>query len=528
MILHSTGRSEDGVMRHPVDGESWKKFDVDYPDFSSEPRNVRLGLAADGFNPFGNMCNLHSTWPDVLTTYNLPPWLCMKESSFMLALLIPGPKAPGKDIDVFLRPLVEVLKFLWQLDVRIKDAATNTFFTMKTMLLWTINEFPARSSLSGWSGQGYRACPTCNEDTLSYRATNKVVYIIHHLFLDVDDPLRMSLKFNGQPKTRPAPRHFTNKDIQEQLGRLILRKPGKHPNTLKLKHNIDLMSVEKNVGDSLLGTSMMNDKSKDTSNAHEDLRNLNIRRNKFTRPHARYSFKKLDRKIFSHFIRDVKLPDGFGSYISKKVVDNDTNIIGLKSHDYHILMQHLILIGVRVLLDKETSTPIVDLCTFFKQICSRTLKVGDMRKEKEDISRILCKLELIYPSTFFDIMIHLGLHLPDEAIVGGPVCMRWMYPFEKYMKKLKNYVRNKARPEGCIAEGYVAEEALSFCSMYLRDVNRLKRNEDVVIEKTKFWMFESKCRPTSATQIKHIDIREKRNIEWFILNSCQEVRQYIE
>ena len=74
------------------------------------PRNIHLGLAADGFNLFGNMCNPHSTWPVILTTYNLPPWLCMKESSFMLTLLIPGPKAPRKDLDVFLRPLVDELK----------------------------------------------------------------------------------------------------------------------------------------------------------------------------------------------------------------------------------------------------------------------------------------------------------------------------------------------------------------------------------------------------------------------------------
>ncbi|XP_023736915.1 uncharacterized protein LOC111884847 [Lactuca sativa] len=261
--------------------------------------------------------------------------------------------------------------------VSIKDAVTNTFFTFKATLLWTINEFPTRSSLSGWSGQGYRACPTCNEDTPSYRTVNKVVYISHRWFLDVDDPLRMGLKFNGQPETRPAPRHFTNEDIQEQLGRLILRKPAKHPNILKenmdrqgfelnwskrsifseleywsslqLKHNIDLTHVEKHVGESLLGTSMMNDKSKDTSNTRVDLKNLNIRRNqwlqnkgnKFTRPHASYSFKKPDRKIFCQFIRDAKFPGGFGSNISKKVVDNDTNIIELKSHDYHILMQRL-------------------------------------------------------------------------------------------------------------------------------------------------------------------------------------------
>ncbi|XP_071697398.1 uncharacterized protein [Rutidosis leptorrhynchoides] len=54
--------------------------------------------------------------------------------------------------------------------------------------------------------------------------------------------------------------------------------------------------------------------------------------------------------------------------------------------------------------------------------------------------------------------------------MGGPVYMRWMYPIERYMKKLKNYVRNKAKPEGCIAEGYVADEALTACSMSLEGI----------------------------------------------------------
>nr|GEZ88618.1 hypothetical protein [Tanacetum cinerariifolium] len=57
-----------------------------------------------------------------------------------------------------------------------------------------------------------------------------------------------------------------------------------------------------------------------------------------------------------------------------------------------------------------------------------------------------------------------------ERLLGGPVYMRRMYPFERYMKKLKDYVRNKAKPEGSIAKGYVAEEALTFCSHYLKGV----------------------------------------------------------
>jgi hypothetical protein len=37
----------------------------------------------------------------------------MQESNFMMTLLIPGPRSPGKHFDVFLQPLVEDLLALW-------------------------------------------------------------------------------------------------------------------------------------------------------------------------------------------------------------------------------------------------------------------------------------------------------------------------------------------------------------------------------------------------------------------------------
>ncbi|GKF65220.1 hypothetical protein Tco_0191737, partial [Tanacetum coccineum] len=155
--------TEPDKMQHPVDGRAWKNFDIKYMDFAKELRHVRLGLAVDGFNPFGNLSQSFSMRLVILTTYNLPPWLCMKKSSFMLTLLIPGHKSSSKDIDVYLRPLIKDLKDLWVLKgVETIDVATGQKFNMRAMVLWTINDFFARSSLSGWSGKGYKACPTCN------------------------------------------------------------------------------------------------------------------------------------------------------------------------------------------------------------------------------------------------------------------------------------------------------------------------------------------------------------------------------
>jgi hypothetical protein len=42
-------------MRHPADSKEWKDFDKNFPSFTSDACNVRLGLASDGFNPFGHM-----------------------------------------------------------------------------------------------------------------------------------------------------------------------------------------------------------------------------------------------------------------------------------------------------------------------------------------------------------------------------------------------------------------------------------------------------------------------------------------
>ena len=66
MRWHVEGCTKDGLLRHPADGEAWKSFDNLYLDFSSDSKNVRLGLTLDGFDPFGNMNTFHSTWPVLL------------------------------------------------------------------------------------------------------------------------------------------------------------------------------------------------------------------------------------------------------------------------------------------------------------------------------------------------------------------------------------------------------------------------------------------------------------------------------
>ncbi|KAH1031535.1 hypothetical protein J1N35_043709 [Gossypium stocksii] len=78
MRWHHNQRTDDGLLRHPADSLAWKSFDSKFPSFTSDPQNVRLGLASDELNPFKIMSTLYSIWPVVFVPYNLPPWICTK------------------------------------------------------------------------------------------------------------------------------------------------------------------------------------------------------------------------------------------------------------------------------------------------------------------------------------------------------------------------------------------------------------------------------------------------------------------
>ncbi|GKA20535.1 zinc finger, PHD-type containing protein [Tanacetum coccineum] len=403
MTWHVTRKcTEPSKMQHSVDGRAWKNFDTKYLDFTKEPRNVRLGLAVDGFNSFGNL-----------------------KSSFMMMLLIPGPISQGKDIDVYLRPLIDDLKDLWaKPGVETIDVATGQKFNMRVMVLWTINDFPARSSLYGWSRQGYKACPTYNEDTPSTCVLGKTTYVGHRRFLKKPHKWRRSLDFNGEIKDGDSLRKFNRDDIMAQLVKLPMRVKGKH------SMYGDVMHIEKNVLDSILNTLLINGKSKDTTKARQDLKRMGIRsglwlgqnkNEKCTKPQAAYSFTPGDKKKFCQFIKGVKLPDGFRSNFKYKVTDNHTNITGLKSHDCHIMMRRLLPYRLQQYLPTDVAKPIIELCLFFKQIFSQTLMEDDMLKARSKVVDIMRNLELIYPPGFFYIMIHLVIHLPLEALKGGPI-----------------------------------------------------------------------------------------------------------
>ncbi|KAL4038582.1 hypothetical protein IC575_002204 [Cucumis melo] len=99
---------------------------------------------------------------------------------------------------------------------------------------------------------------------------------------------------------------------------------------------------------------------------------------------------------------------------------------------------------------------------------------------QEDVVVTLCLLEKYFPLSFFTIMIHLVVHLIREIEFCGLVHLRWMYPFERYMKVLKTYWRNRNRLKGCMVENYIVEEAIEFYSEFIAGVSYIGLNSSVI------------------------------------------------
>ena len=135
-------------------------------------------------NPFGDLSSYHITCSIILTVYNLPSYLCLKRRYLLLTMLISGLKQPGNDIDVFLEPLMEDMKMLWEEGVKMMDAFIKKEFTLKAIIFVTITDYPGLFALS-WQIKGKSGCVVCIDGTCyTYLSgSNKLVYMRHRRFL---------------------------------------------------------------------------------------------------------------------------------------------------------------------------------------------------------------------------------------------------------------------------------------------------------------------------------------------------------
>ncbi|GJW35401.1 protein exportin 1A [Tanacetum coccineum] len=156
-------------------------------------------------------------------------------------------------------------------------------------------------------------------------------------------------------------------------------------------------------------------------------------------PAACYTMSKVEKTIFCEFLHGVKVPSGYSANIKKLVSMKDLKLLGMKSHDCHILMTQMILIAIHGVLPPRVRHTITKLCLFFNMIHSKVIDPKQLDEWQSDIILTLCELKMYFPPSFFDVMVHLVSHIVREIKACGLAFLRDMYPFERYMGFLKGY-----------------------------------------------------------------------------------------
>jgi hypothetical protein len=81
------------------------------------------------------------------------------------------------------------------------------------------------------------------------------------------------------------------------------------------------------------------------------------------------------------------------------------------------------------MMHQDIYQAVAKLGIFFRELCYKTLKMNVLQRLEADIPVILCKLEKIFPPAFFDVMVHLAMHLPGEAMLRGLIRLQRIYNF---------------------------------------------------------------------------------------------------
>ncbi|KAK4397463.1 hypothetical protein Sango_1582900 [Sesamum angolense] len=164
-----------------------------------------------------------------------------------------------------------------------------------------------------------------------------------------------------------------------------------------IRHNLDVMHIEKNIFDNIFNTMMdIKGKTKDNFNAWKDLKIIckcpeleldGSRPNAM--PKAVYTLMKEHKRI-CEWIHGLKFFDGYVTNVARCIDITELGMHGMKSYDCHVFMKKMISIAFHEMLFGHVWSVLTE-----------------------------CNFEKIFPPVFFDSIEHLIVHLPYEARVGG-------------------------------------------------------------------------------------------------------------
>ena len=188
---------------------------------------------------------------------------------------------------------------------------------------------------------------------------------------------------------------------------------------------------------------------------------------------------------------------------------------------------------VRGYLPDHVWRVLAEVSHFFHTICAKQICTEVIEKLHDQVPDMLCKLEMIFPPGFFTTMLHLNVHLANEALLGGPVQYRWQFCIEREFKYIRYKCGNKNKIEACIAEATQLEEmAAATTTYYANDVptkhNPVARyNVDKPKHVPNLLLFQYPSGKSGASTLAKLTPEEKDCIMLYLLMNMKEVLDFM-
>jgi hypothetical protein len=156
---------------------------------------------------------------------------------------------------------------------------------------------------------------------------------------------------------------------------------------------------------------------KDTVKVRCDIQRRNIRKHlwltqnprsvgKMLKPTAPYVLSEEEFNSFCNCLESLKIPTRHSSVFGKQI--RKKKLGGLKSHDYHVLMQHVLPLVLRGLMKPGPRMAIMRMCKVFRRLYTKVYNPAEFQSLETDVAKSLALVEMHFLPSFFDIMTHLS------------------------------------------------------------------------------------------------------------------------
>jgi len=165
-------------------------------------------------------------------------------------------------------------------------------------------------------------------------------------------------------------------------------------------------------------------------------------------PASAVNLTREEKKELCDFLRSVKVPSGYSSNIRKLVHAKEQKFLPMKAHDCDVMLTTMLAVAIRNILPEKVRRAIMSLCFFFNAISQKVIDETTLDDLEKNFFHTICLLEAYFPPSFFDVSVHLMVHLVREIRYLGPMFLRHMYPYERFMSTLNKYTMSRVHPEG--------------------------------------------------------------------------------